>query len=410
VGVVLFYHDTWFPPFARLLEQRDIWNFSPDYLIELVGRLINWNYVGAALVLIVAYLFVSQWLRLTTITVAVLACMAIGGLPMPSFLIAPPAVVAGSAPPAGPAATSAQPAAAQQAAGPPNNATLDAYLDAFHKSEAQRSVQIPPLPADAEPFDMLIMNVCSMSWADLETVGLRDHPVFGQMDVIFDDFNSATSYSGPAAIRLLRATCGQESHTALYDSIPEQCYLFENLNKLGFISEMALNHDGQFQSYLSRVRTQGKLPPPVPQPDPSQRALTGFDGGPIWRDLDVLQTWWKQRQQLDSPRIVTFYNTITLHDGNRLPGGKGTADYKLRAQHLLDDISTFIGQVERSGRRVLLVIAPEHGASLHGDRMQIAGMREIPSPSITHVPVGLKLINAKARREGGPVHVTTPSS
>jgi hypothetical protein len=57
-----------------------------------------------------------------------------------------------------------------------------------------------------------------------------------------------------------------------------------------------------------------------------------------------------------------------------------------------------------------VVIVPEHGAGLHGDRMQISGMREIPSPSITHVPVGIKLIGMGGQPRTAPLHVSEPSS
>lgn len=57
-----------------------------------------------------------------------------------------------------------------------------------------------------------------------------------------------------------------------------------------------------------------------------------------------------------------------------------------------------------------MIIVPEHGAALHGDRMQIAGMREIPSQAITHVPVGIKLINMGDNDQETPIHVTEPTS
>jgi len=37
---------------------------------------------------------------------------------------------------------------------------------------------------------------------------------------------------------------------------------------------------------------------------------------------------------------------------------------------------------------------------LRGDKMQIAGLREIPSPSITLVPVGIRVIGANLQRTG----------
>jgi cellulose synthase operon protein YhjU len=138
-----------------------------------------------------------------------------------------------------------------------------------------------------------------------------------------------------------------------------------------------------------------------------------FYGTGIWGDLDVLNRWWQQRQTQNISRTATFYNTITLHDGNRAitpAGGTQHIDYQARAQHLLDDLATFLDALERSGRSLLVAIVPEHGAALHGDRMQIAGMREIPSPSITHVPVGLKLVGMKKPHSGPPIHIKSPTS
>lgn len=39
---------------------------------------------------------------------------------------------------------------------------------------------------------------------------------------------------------------------------------------------------------------------------------------------------------------------------------------------------------------MMVVVVPEHGGALKGDRMQISGLRDIPSPSITNVPAGVK--------------------
>lgn len=44
VGVALFYHDTWLPPFQRLLAQPGVLDFSWDYLLELLARFINWTW------------------------------------------------------------------------------------------------------------------------------------------------------------------------------------------------------------------------------------------------------------------------------------------------------------------------------------------------------------------------------
>ncbi|MGQ7156325.1 cellulose biosynthesis protein BcsG, partial [Escherichia coli] len=111
---------------------------------------------------------------------------------------------------------------------PPTTANLNAWLNNFYNAEAKRKSTFPSsLPADAQPFELLVINICSLSWSDIEAAGLMSHPLWSHFDIEFKNFNSATSYSGPAAIRLLRASCGQTSHTNLYQPANNDCYLFD---------------------------------------------------------------------------------------------------------------------------------------------------------------------------------------
>ena len=57
------------------------------------------------------------------------------------------------------------------------------------------------------------------------------------------------------------------------------------------------------------------------------------------------------------------------------------------SQELLDDLDGFIAALDKAGRKAMVVVVPEHGAALRGDRMQIAGLREFATPSIATVPV-----------------------
>jgi len=43
---------------------------------------------------------------------------------------------------------------------------------------------------------------------------------------------------------------------------------------------------------------------------------------------------------------------------------------------------------------------PEHGAALEGDKLQFAGLREIPSPSIVSVPTAVKFIGPDVKHSG----------
>jgi cellulose synthase operon protein YhjU len=413
IGIALFYHDTWLPGINSILSQgSQLAGFSAQYLLELINRFINWQMIGAAFVLFIAYLFVAQWVRVTVFTVAALVWLNIVNIAGPAVSLLPAASTAA----AGGANT---PATSAPAAGdaapvdslPPTSANLTAYLNQFYEREKGRATAFPTaLPADAQPFDLLVINICSLAWADMDAVNLQNHPLWSKMDIMFDNFNSATAYSGPAAIRLLRASCGQLSHHDLYQPVNQQCYLFDNLAKLGFKEQLMLDHSGVFGNFLKELREQGGMQAPLMSQAGVGNELTSFDGEPIYNDLELLTRWLDQQQKGGDGRTATFFNVIPLHDGNRFVGSNKSADYQPRAQKLFDQLNTFLDQLEKSGRKVVVVIVPEHGAALVGDKMQMSGLRDIPSPNITHTPVGIKLVGMKAPHQGGPLQIKTPSS
>ncbi|ASM19247.1 cellulose biosynthesis protein BcsG [Serratia marcescens subsp. marcescens ATCC 13880] len=413
IGIALFYHDTWLPGINSILSQgSQLAGFSAQYLLELINRFINWQMIGAAFVLFIAYLFVAQWVRVTVFTVAALAWLNIVNIAGPAVSLLPAASTAaagGANTPAtsAPAAGDAAPADSL----PPTSANLTAYLNQFYEREKGRATAFPAaLPADAQPFDLLVINICSLAWADMDAVNLQNHPLWSKMDIMFDNFNSATAYSGPAAIRLLRASCGQLSHHDLYQPVNQQCYLFDNLAKLGFKEQLMLDHSGVFGNFLKELREQGGMQAPLMSQAGVGNELTSFDGEPIYNDLELLTRWLDQQQKGGDGRTATFFNVIPLHDGNRFVGSNKSADYQPRAQKLFDQLNTFLDQLEKSGRKVVVVIVPEHGAALVGDKMQMSGLRDIPSPNITHTPVGIKLVGMKAPHQGGPLQIKTPSS
>ncbi|MFD2192362.1 cellulose biosynthesis protein BcsG [Pistricoccus aurantiacus] len=415
IGVALLYQDSWLPPFSRLLAQSSqVSAFSLDYLLELAGRIIDWHWVAVFFVLAVGYAFVAAWIRVTV--PVMLALVWIAMLPLMStigltpFLPTAPAT-ATTAP--GEAATGeATTETAQSGGAAPtaptefNDAELEARLEAFYAEESERQTVFSGAPQS--PFDVLIVNVCSLSWDDMAEVGVTDHPLFDYLDIVFDDFNSATSYSGPASLRLLRASCGQVPHQALYTETPQQCHLFENLEEQGFTTTLALNHDGVFDDYLKLIREQGGIEAPAMSREAFEPIMTAFDDSPVYRDRDMLNAW--AEQPTEGQPSATFYNTVTLHDGNRIVGEKSFAEYEPLLRQLFDDLLAFLQRLESEGRQVAVLVVPEHGAALSGDKMQFAGMREIPTPAITHVPVGVKLTGLEQPRQDDPIHIEAPSS
>ncbi|MDX7612521.1 cellulose biosynthesis protein BcsG [Aeromonas caviae] len=412
VGAGIFYHDTWLPGIESIRAQgSQVFSFTLDYWAELLGRFINWEMVGAGFVLLTLYLFIAQWLRFTPWILLALLWLWVSPQVSNPFASSKGASEHALNTFREETRSSVLPMEEQlDQSAPPTNENLNAYLDDFYREEQERLAHFTEsLPAQATPFDVLIINVCSLAWRDVEASGLSGHPVWSHFDIRFNRFNSATSYSGPSSIRLLRASCGQTSHQGLYVTAPKQCLLFENLAQLGFAKQVAMDHSGDFGNYLTGLQQYAGLDVTPMDKKGLAHDLASFDGEPIYRGDALFGRWLNERTQSQAARNVTFFNLIALHDGNRYVASRQIAPYKARLKTLLDQLDDFMTTLEQSGRKVAVVMVPEHGAALTGDKMQMAGLRDIPSPSITQVPVGVALLGTKAPHEATR-NVDTPSS
>lgn len=416
IGFGLFWHDTWLPGIESILSQgNQVAGFSGAYLLDLVNRFINWQMVGAAFALLVLYLFISQWIRVTVLVSLMLIWLNVLTIAGPALSLLPtkaatPEVVLNQTPAAGQPQAASAPDGLDQSA-PPTSANLTAWLNRFYDSERKRVTHFPDsLPADSQPFDILVVNICSLAWSDMDVSQLRSHPLWQHFDIVLNNYNSATGYSGPAGIRLLRASCGQTSHSDLYKPTDANCYLFDNLAKLGFKEQLMMDHTGVFGNYLKELRDDGNIQAPLMSQAGIAPELTSFDGSPVFNDAQLMQRWLDDRSKSSDARSATFYNLIPLHDGTRDLGSTQTAPWKPRAEVLFDQLDAFLTNLEKSGRRVMVLVVPEHGAALQGDKMQMSGLRDIPSPSITHVPVGIKFVGMKAPHQGQPLTIDAPTS
>jgi len=293
--------------------------------------------------------------------------------------------------------------------------SLDATLDAFYANEAKRAVHFE---AKRRPdFDIAVIHVCSLSWKDLLDAGVDGGAFFGRFDYLFTDFNSATTYSGPAAIRLMKANCGQARHGDLYNEAGADCYLFDALERAGFKVDFALNHDGVYGGFAEEARSLGHMRSPIESKDGLKPAYAMFDNSPVYGDYAVLERWWKARLAAGPKPVALYYNTVTLHDGVHR---QGEADwwakdkpswYKTRLKGLFSDMAMFMELLESSGRNVVVVFVPEHGAALGGSNVQGPGLRDMPLPDITRVPVGVKLIGrGYGRGPSDGIAISKPTS
>lgn len=403
-ALALLYHDSYLPTPARVLSQlQALAGFSADYWLELAGRIVDPVALGAFAALVAVYLLASRYIRFAT-----LAFVAILSVPATMAWQEHHTTVA----------SAADPSPSGDASGAPGDgsATADpnAVLQAFYAREAQRRLQFPDVTGKP-PFDIVLLHVCSLSWDDMDFVGQRDHPLFKRFDIVFTQFNSAASYSGPASLRVLHGSCGQTPHKALYTGVDPQCLVFPNLEKTGYTTQAVMNHDGVYENFAAALESRGGLAGRIDRTLSAPVHMQNFDGSPIYSDHALLSQWWKKRQANTDRAVALYYNTISLHDGNRVPGmsSRSSLDtFKPRLVQLLSDFDRFITELERSGRPVVVMLVPEHGASLRGDKIQISGMREIPGPRITLVPAAVKLVGMppQAAPATGPIVVPQPVS
>lgn len=262
----------------------------------------------------------------------------------------------------------------------------------FYETERHRVVKLPPL--GRQPFDVVFLHVCSLSWDDLDAIGALDHPLLRPYDHIFTDFNSASSYSTPAALRLSRALCGQAPNDELYQRWPEGCDLWSALRASGFKTYAAMNHQGLSRDMLKQLQDLAGLDPVVELAGLPVKALN-FDSAPLFSDDQVLGRWLELRAASTAPAVL-YYNTISLHGGVHGAGADGwetfdrTKAYRAALDRFASDLERFYARLAASRRRAVVFFVPEHGMAYRGSPMQANELRDLPLPPITRVPVGVK--------------------
>lgn len=407
-ATALLYADTRLPPFSRLLaQQQNVEQFSLSYVVELLSRFINPSTVLLIIGLFLLAFLLARKLRLTTFVLLAMWPAIPLYQAWQHGLMQPQAPTQLATNPSGSPASIAPPGASSAV----NDVAIDQALAAFYSTQGQRQVSFLR-PEKTPAFDVLIVQICSLAWDDLLMTDNDQSPLLNHTDILLKRFNTATSYSGPAAIRLLRSTCGQTTHDALYEPTTANCYLFNQFEQAGFSKHLLLNHDGVYGDMLGEIQQFGGLNVAPDANSPAKTQWLGFDGSAIKNDFDVLNGWLQRHpHNADAPQAL-YYNTTSLHDGNHPPGtasAQGSANqYGARVQRLMSDLDQLISTLETQQRPTLLVMIPEHGAGARGDRMQIPFMRENPSPAITLAPVALRFVGLeKAAR---PITVDQPTS
>ncbi len=170
----------------------------------------------------------------------------------------------------------------------------------------------------------------------------------------------------------------------------------ESLHAQGYTIFFARNHNGKYGNFDDEVSRYGHLEvsPFIPEGLEARKFM--FDNSPVYDDYPLLEQWWMARQKLGSKKAALYYNTVSLHDGSHWIADKEwwKKDHKEYYREfltgLLDDMTKFFKFIASSEREVIVIVVGEHGRAVRGSVMETPGLRDIPLPRITMVPVGIK--------------------
>ena len=402
-AAVLLYSESWLPGVDSILANKGgIAGFSLLYMAEFALDFINVKMVGWGLLVFLGYFLVRRYVRVTFFTIVYF----LGAVTMPW--------VQSILPERAPVVTADAGGQTNEAAAPAKTGKADAkavgeWYDAFLAYEHDRRARFPNgLSEKDTPFDILLLSICSVSNDDLAVSQLDQHPLFKEFNIRFDSFNAATAYSGPALLRLLNGACGQPSHSELYGERRPECEIMTRLGTLGYSQRLLMDHSGEYDNFLQSMRDKAGVTATRDNAKYPMRYM-GFDDEEIADSLAVLRHWQRTQVKSKAGRTATLINFIALHDGNRLPGRGRAEPFKPRAQEMFDNIRTFLRELERSGRKTMVVIVPEHGAAVRGDKIQVPRLRDIPTMRISRVPVMVKFVGLKGM-PNEPIHVTGNTS
>jgi len=402
-AAVLLYSESWLPGVDSILANKGgIAGFSLLYMAEFALDFINVKMVGWGLLVFLGYFLVRRYVRVTFFTIVYF----LGAVTMPW--------VQSILPERAPVVTADAGGQTNEAAAPAKTGKADAkavgeWYDAFLAYEHDRRARFPNgLSEKDTPFDILLLSICSVSNDDLAVSQLDQHPLFKEFNIRFDSFNAATAYSGPALLRLLNGACGQPSHSELYGERRPECEIMTRLGTLGYSQRLLMDHSGEYDNFLQSMRDKAGVTATLDNAKYPTRYM-GFDDEEIADSLAVLRHWQRTQVKSKAGRTATLINFIALHDGNRLPGRGRAEPFKPRAQEMFDNIRTFLRELERSGRKTMVVLVPEHGAAVRGDKIQVPRLRDIPTMRISRVPVMVKFVGLKGM-PNEPIHVTGNTS
>ncbi len=390
----LFYHDSYLPSVEQMIAQRNnLTDFSLGYIVEFIEGFINLKMIFAFILAIIILYFSSRFVRVITVTyVLIMATVVTPDDFFKNIIDNDDSIKVNE----NFIATKINKGLVEQR-GNFTKTNLQRYLETFYEKESERKIDFPThLRKNFKPFNIVVLQVNSMSNKDLYVHNAKEHAVLKRFDIYLSDFNSATTDKNEATLRLFDAVCGQKSRDELLKD-NKNCSLFRALERLGYSGQYLFDRkeDNLKVAKFLQEKTVFPLAKIETKEKPNQLLST-------LNRIDVMYEYIEAQRLEHNNQMFSFLRT-TLADNVR-----GETEYDLILKNFLLNLDKFVDYLSGLPNDTLFVLIPADGSALQGDRTQLKGVKEIPSHTLTNVTAMVKFISHKQRASA--INVTSPTS
>ena len=184
-AIFLLYHDAQIPLSAAATTLTNLAEYEWWYTLEVLLRYLTLKILLIVALLCAASYYISRYVELSIIVFAGLLGVAFVQSGIIATLTPPQKTI-----PTKQVANNTKPQLG-------SNQSLSSYLQQFFQNEQSRKIEFAESSPATPPFDIVFLSVCSLAWDDIMLAGMSEHPLLKRFDIVFENFNSATSYSAP---------------------------------------------------------------------------------------------------------------------------------------------------------------------------------------------------------------------
>lgn len=330
-ALMLFYHDSFLPSIEQMLAQKaNLTGFSVSYMIEFAYSFINFTMVFAFIAAIAVLSFVTKYIRIQNlIIILIVGINFINVARIRDGLRSDPdmRITAISNEQGDLVAKLTQ-------------SGMDKYFSQFHEDESERKVLMPDT-ANA-PVDIILIHADGMTNSDMQSFSFNENNVFSRFNIFLTKFNSVSTDANINTKRLLNSMCGQKDIDS-YKTPEKECNLITALNEKkyltrGFFDNQKIyleNKDSFSDSYVNSEKTK----------EANDRITALFEN------------CLKQLKNQDIKQSSISYISI-----DSLSDTSDFLKYKSNATRFMLSLNSFIDQLQRSNRNILLIYVPSKGA------------------------------------------------